>query len=146
MNRYRVPARWSGTGRALRSLRRHLLTHCEWCGGRSWPCDPVDWKGARARPRRRWWQGEAGLLHLDCRAVERAHRTCRCTYPMCFHGRRRAALCLRCGGNRDTDLSHDALVRLRILAEIPRGSRHRRTYEIVRTLARRERERERALR
>ncbi len=69
---------WKVQVHPLQHLRRSLLTRCVWCGGRSRKGDPVNISHSWGGPRGRWWQGEPGLFHEDCSAIQTAHRTCIC--------------------------------------------------------------------
>lgn len=53
----------------LQQLRRRLFTRCEVCGGRSTKTSRVNFSQQWDRPRGHWWQGEAGLAHMECRGV-----------------------------------------------------------------------------
>ncbi|MFD0429452.1 hypothetical protein ACFQ60_22515 [Streptomyces zhihengii] len=105
----------------LQALRRHLLTRCAWCKGRSRRGDAVNishqWNG----PRGRWWRGEPGLYHRDCSAISNAHDTCTCDVPVI--GRRDYGECGMCGRFRPYGVTPERLARARALAVIPRGSR-----------------------
>ncbi|MGI8333463.1 hypothetical protein ACRYCC_26220 [Actinomadura scrupuli] len=105
----------------LQRLRRRLLTRCAWCGGRSTKGDAVNVSHQWDGPRGRWWQGEPGLYHHDCSAIDSAHSTCVCEHPVLEHdsyGR-----CARCEGYRPHGMTSEHLARARELKAIPAGAR-----------------------
>lgn len=103
----------------LQALRRRLLTRCAWCGGRSRKGDPVNISHSRDGPRGHWWQGEPGLYHHDCSAVQEAHRLCLCPDPLLRHGN--YGECALCGRFRPYGRAPDEADRL--LASLPAGTR-----------------------
>lgn len=50
----------------LQDARRHLLTRCEVCGGKSRRGHMVNVSHSWDRPKAPWWRGETGLSHVDC--------------------------------------------------------------------------------
>ncbi|WP_406157705.1 hypothetical protein [Streptomyces canus] len=105
----------------LQLLRRHLLTRCAWCGGRSVKGDQVNISHQWNRARGHWWQGERGLFHMDCSAIQSAHSTCLCETPLLdevTYGR-----CSRCTKHRAYGTTPQRLARVRVLAAIPEGCR-----------------------
>lgn len=115
----------------LQQLRRRLLTRCEWCGGRHRRGDPVNVRSGGSRQRSRWWRGERGLLHMDCSAVEHAHRVCLCVDPVCDDmdslGQPYGS-CARCGRRRQFQATDAILDRMRQLVAIPAGRRDPAAY------------------
>lgn len=103
----------------LQELRRHLLTRCGWCGGRSRKGDYVNVSHSWDGPRGRWWQGEPGLFHMDCSAVDRAHGLCFCADPLL--SQEDYGQCALCGRSRAWRKVPDEADRL--LASLPKGSR-----------------------
>lgn len=101
--------------------RRRLLTRCAWCGGRHRKGDPVNVSHSWDGPRGRWWQGEPGLYHMNCSAVEIAARACTCTEPAPEHGD--YGRCWRCGKYRAFGRTDEQVRRERALAAIPAGTR-----------------------
>ncbi|WP_213452873.1 hypothetical protein [Rhizomonospora bruguierae] len=123
--------------------RRRLLTRCEWCGGRSRKGDAVNVSNGGSRERGRWWRGEPGLLHIDCSAIQRAHRMCLCADPICGDADSKGqpyGLCIRCGSYRRFQATAALLDRMRLLAAILKGQRDRATYARVCEMAQAERE------
>ena len=103
----------------LQALRRSLLTRCAWCHGRPVNGDPVNTSHSWDGPRGHWWQGEPGLFHRDCSAVEHAHGLCFCDAPFLRYGDH--GNCLICGKFRAWRKVPDEADRL--LAAIPPGGR-----------------------
>lgn len=103
----------------LQALRRHLLTRCAWCGGRSRKGDYVNVSKSWDGPRGRWWQGEPALFHMDCSAVSRSHGLCFCENPLLSQGD--YGQCAFCSGSRAWRKVPDEADRL--LASLPKGSR-----------------------
>lgn len=131
----RHPHHWRIQVHSLQHLRRHLLTRCAWCGGKSRRGDSVNvgygWDGS---PRAPWWQGEKGLFHKDCISVEHAHRTCVCSladggpWESTAYDRTPYGTCATCGGFRrmSTDTAADYEVHVRtteLMRAIPQGHR-----------------------
>jgi hypothetical protein len=118
----------------LQTLRRTLLTRCEWCGGSSRKGDRVNvshqWDGKRGP----WWRGERGLYHLDCSSVEHAHRSCTCDTPLVERGGQ-FGKCQRCGRHAAGKPDPSVLQRRRLLATVPRGVRDPKVWEQVKQLA-----------
>ncbi|MET7475102.1 hypothetical protein ABZT17_12175 [Streptomyces sp. NPDC005648] len=105
----------------LQALRRRLLTRCTWCGGSSLNSDQVNVSHQWNRARGHWWQGERGLFHMDCSAIQSAHSTCLCDKPLLdevTYGR-----CSRCTKHRSYGTTPQRLDRARTLAAIPVGRR-----------------------
>ncbi|MFF8485201.1 hypothetical protein [Streptomyces antibioticus] len=105
----------------LQALRRRLLTRCTWCHGPHRKGDAVNISHQWNRPRGHWWQGETGLFHRDCSAIQAAHSTCICTHPVLdevTYGR-----CARCTKRRSYGTTPQRLARARELAAIPAGHR-----------------------
>ena len=105
----------------LQHLRRRLLTRCAWCGGRSRKGDAVNVSHSWDGPRGHWWQGEPGLYHHDCSAIDHAHGSCICDHPVLEHdgyGR-----CARCNNQRSYGMTAENLARARELKAIPAGAR-----------------------
>lgn len=100
-------------------LRHWLLTRCAWCGGRHRKRDPVNISHSWDGPRGRWWQGEPGVFHDDCSAVQHAHNTCLCADPRPVYGDH--GTCQRCGKFHAWRYEPDEADRL--LAALPWGSR-----------------------
>lgn len=102
-------------------LRRHLLTRCSWCGGRSVKGDQVNhshqWNGSRGH----WWRGEPGLFHSDCSSIQRAHSTCVCVRPAPESGS--YGHCALCGLFRPYGITDANLARVRDLQSIPPAGR-----------------------
>ena len=103
----------------LQELRRHLLTRCGWCGGRSRKGDYVNVANSWDGPRGRWWQGEPGQFHMDCSSVKRSHGLCFCDNPPLGQGD--YGQCSFCGFSRAWRQIPDEADRL--LASLPRGGR-----------------------
>ncbi|MEV5347147.1 hypothetical protein [Streptomyces achromogenes] len=105
----------------LQKLRRRALTRCAWCHGRHRKGDPVNvshqWNG----PRGHWWEGEPGLFHHDCSAIERAHATCTCDLPVLDS--RGYGQCAVCDRFRPFGLTDANLARVRELSAIPTSAR-----------------------
>lgn len=112
---------WKIQAHPLQHLRRRLLTRCCWCGGRSRKHDVVNVRRGWDGPRVRWWQGERGLYHHDCSAIEAAHDTCLCADPIFEYDG--WGSCVRCGKSRSYGCSPEALERMRGLAQVPVGER-----------------------
>lgn len=112
---------WKVQIHPLQDLRRHLLTRCIWCNGRSRKGDAVNhslqWDGERAP----WWRGERGLFHGDCASVSIAHRTCVCDRPQFDHDG--YGLCARCGQRRSHGMTAEGLTIQRALRQVPVGGR-----------------------
>jgi len=106
----------------LQSLRRRLLTRCTWCKGRSVKGDQVNISHQWNRARGHWWQGERGLFHQDCSAIQSAHSTCICTTPALDEGT--YGRCASCRKSRSYGTTPQRLARARELATIPAGHRH----------------------
>lgn len=106
----------------LQALRRRLLTRCSWCHGRHLKGDAVNFSHSWNRPRGHWWQGETGLFHQDCSAIENAHSTCVCARPVLDHDT--YGKCARCDRFRPFGFTDANLARARELAAIPTGARH----------------------
>lgn len=125
---------WRLQVHALQTLRRRLLTRCEWCGGPSRRRDVVNCSHQWDSPRVSWWKGEPGLFHADCSSIASAHATCVCDEPICAntspeygpYGR-----CARCGKSRSFGRGEGVTERLQLLAAIPKGQRDRAVYERV---------------
>jgi hypothetical protein len=105
----------------LQHLRRSALTRCAWCGERSRKRDPVNVSHQWDGPRGHWWQGEPGLYHSDCSAVQHAHSKCFCPDPLLDN--KEYGRCQLCGGFRawgdgSTPDEADQVLRL-----IPHGGR-----------------------
>lgn len=133
---------WRIQVRPLQGLRRRLLTRCEWCGGRSRNGDAVNVSNG-GRQRTRWWRGERDLMHVDCSAVQRAHRVCLCTAPVCDNADSTGqpyGFCARCGRSRPFQATDAQLDRMRMLAAVPAGKRDRAVYAQVCELAKAERQ------
>jgi hypothetical protein len=112
---------WKIQIRPLQALRRRLLTRCTWCGGRSVKGDQVNVSHQWNRARGHWWEGERGLFHMDCSAIQTAHSTCVCDKPLLdevTYGR-----CSRCTKHRSYGTTPGRLARVRVLAAIPEGRR-----------------------
>lgn len=105
----------------LQQLRRRFLTRCAWCGGRDRKGDRINISHQWHRPRGHWWQGEQGLFHRDCSAIESAHSTCVCQLPVLDNGK--YGRCARCSKHRSFGTTEERLARVRELAAIPRGER-----------------------
>ena len=112
---------WRIQVRPLQALRRRLLTRCAWCGGRSVKRDPVNCSHSWDGPRGRWWQGEPGLYHGDCSAIDSAHSTCVCEQPVLEHDD--YGQCARCQAYRAFGTTEVRLTRARELKAIPTGAR-----------------------
>lgn len=126
----------------LQHLRRRMLTRCEWCGGRSRKGDAVNVSNGGDRERGPWWRGERHLMHVDCSAIQRAHRVCLCVAPLCGNEDSKGepyGLCARCGHHRPFQPTAALLDRLRLLAAIPTGKRDRAVYDRVGDMAEAER-------
>lgn len=111
----------------LQHLRRWALTRCEWCGRPSRKGDVVNFSSQWDRRNGHWWQGERGLFHEECQAIEAAHRTCVCDIGPweSTTGGQPYGLCANCGryrGWRQTDqpLGRQASA---VLGALPQGSR-----------------------
>ena len=105
----------------LQMLRRRLLTRCAWCHGRSVKGDSVNFSHQRDQRRSHWWEGESGLYHRDCSAIQSARRTCVCVRPVLdndTYGR-----CARCDRSRPFGTTDAQLTRARELQQIPAGGR-----------------------
>lgn len=105
----------------LQELRRRLLTRCAWCGGRHRKGDAVNHSHQWNGPRARWWQGEPGLFHRDCSAIERAHATCACDAPVLDGGN--YGRCAVCDRFRPFGFTEANRARVRELQSAPRGGR-----------------------
>jgi len=105
----------------LQHLRRALLTRCAWCGGRSRKGDLVNISHQWDGPRGHWWQGEPGLFHHDCSAIDRAHATCQCPEAMFKRPDSGYGDCMMCGRFRPWNYQPDEAARL--LTAIPPGGR-----------------------
>lgn len=114
---------WSIQVHPLQTLRRRLLTRCEWCNGRSAKSDPVNVSHQWDGPRGRWWQGEPGLYHRDCSAISSAHANCICHDPVLEQGT--YGRCARCNLHRPFGMTEEKLTHARDLASIPTGARNR---------------------
>lgn len=111
----------------LQHLRRRLLTRCSWCRGRDVKGDPVNVSHQWDGPHAPWWQGERGLFHHDCSAIERAHATCTCEQPVLEHGD--YGHCARCDRFRPFGMTAEEIARVRELSAIPHGGRRTSTEE-----------------
>ncbi|MEU0078555.1 hypothetical protein ABZY58_11715 [Micromonospora tulbaghiae] len=126
----------------LQHLRRQLLTRCEWCGGRSRKGDAVNVSNGGGRERGPWWRGERHLMHVDCSAIQRAHRQCLCVDPACDDADSKGqpyGNCARCGLRRQFQPTEALLDRLRLMASIPVGMRDAAVYARVCDMAQAER-------
>lgn len=116
---------WKIQVHPAQALRRQLLTRCAWCGGRSRKRDAVNISHSWDGPRGHWWQGEPGLYHHECSAVQHAHAKCLCDQP--DFGKdgggwpRDYGRCQRCGKFRGWNSTPDEADRM--LAALPAGSR-----------------------
>lgn len=105
----------------LQRLRRRLLTRCAWCHSRHRPGDAVNISHSWDGPSGHWWQGEPGLFHRDCSAIERAHASCACEHPVLDQGD--YGRCARCLHHRSYATGDEQLARTRQLARISLGGR-----------------------
>lgn len=112
---------WKIQVRPLQELRRRLLTRCAWCRGRHCKGDSVNVSHSWDGPRAKWWQGERGLYHRDCSAIEQAHATCVCEQPVLDHDG--YGQCARCSRYRAIGTTDERLARARELSAIPVGER-----------------------
>lgn len=112
---------WKVQVHPVQKLRRWALTRCAWCGGRSRKGDQVNHALSWYGPRGRWWQGEPGLYHGDCSAVERGHATCLCDVPVLEH--RSHGRCVVCGRHRAFGMTTAGLEIARVLGAVPNGQR-----------------------
>lgn len=103
----------------LQSLRRRLLTRCEWCGGPSRKRDCVNHALGWNTPKSSWWRGERGLYHDGCTSVAIAHRLCLCDAPLLSN--RDYGQCSLCGKYRAW--RQVPTIPDRFLAALPVGSR-----------------------
>ncbi len=113
----------------LQALRRWALTRCAWCNGRHRSSDPINVSSQWDAPRGRWWKGEAGLCHLDCSAIQRAHRTCTCPDPLLAHDG--WGTCVLCGKGRSYGQAELRTEQARLLAAVPAGQRDRAAYQRI---------------
>lgn len=118
---------WKVQVSPLQQLRRHLLTRCAWCGGRSAKGDQVNISHQWDGPRARWWQGETGLFHGDCSAIKSAHATCVCDASVLDSGN--YGRCSVCDRFRPFGFTEANLTRARDLQTIPQGGRRARVKE-----------------
>ncbi len=105
----------------LQSLRRWLLTRCEWCGGPSRKGSPVNVSHQWDAPRGHWWQGEPGVYHVECSSAVSAHRSCICDDPLLDgsgYGK-----CALCGLFREFGRKPEWDARIRELKQIPANTR-----------------------
>ena len=110
---------WHVQIHALQALRRRLLTHCAWCGGRDRKGDPVNVSHQWDSPRGRWWRGEPGLYHADCSGVVSARPICTCEHPAIWQ----LGECSNCGKHRGYGMTDRGLAGMRLQQTVPDGQR-----------------------